>query len=35
MFLTAVGQGALESVDKYKSKESDFDGETSVFVRLG
>ena len=34
VFLTAVGQGALESVDKYKSKESDFDGETSVFVKL-
>lgn len=33
-FLMAVGQGALESVDKFKSKESDFEGETTVFVKL-
>ncbi len=33
-FLMAVGQSALESVEKFKSKESDFEGETTVFVRL-
>lgn len=32
-FLTGFGQ-AIEAVDKYKSKESDFEGENTLFVRL-
>jgi hypothetical protein len=33
-FLVNAGQSALEITEKYKSKESDFEGETTVFVRL-
>lgn len=33
-FLTAFGQ-AIEATDKFKPKEVDFEGESTVFVRLG
>ncbi len=33
-FLHAIGQASLEAVEKYKSKESDFGGETTLFVKL-
>lgn len=33
-FLQSVGQASLEAVDKYKSKEADFSGESTVFVKL-
>lgn len=33
-FLTTFGQ-ALEPTDKFKPREIDFEGETTVFVRLG
>lgn len=33
-FLQSIGQASLEAVEKYKSKESDFSGETTVFVKL-
>jgi len=33
-FLQTVGQAGLEAVDKYKTKEADFSGETTVFVKL-
>ena len=32
--LLPLGQGSLESVDKYKTKEVDFEGENVVFVKL-
>ncbi|MDD2891689.1 MAG: hypothetical protein PHQ95_01875 [Candidatus Gracilibacteria bacterium] len=34
LFLSSLGQN-IEMVDKYKTKESDFEGEATVFVRLG
>ena len=34
IFLTTFGQ-AIEAVDKFKPKEADFEGEKTVFVRLG
>lgn len=34
LFLSSLGQN-IEMVDKYKTKESDFEGESTVFVRLG
>ncbi len=33
-FLQSIGQASLEAVDKYKSKETDFSGESTVFVKL-
>lgn len=33
-FLQSVGQGELVAVDKYKTKEADFLGETTLFVKL-
>ena len=33
-FLQSVGQSELEAIEKYKSKEADFGGETTIFVRL-
>jgi hypothetical protein len=33
-FLQSVGQASLDAVDKYKSKEADFNGETTVFVKI-
>lgn len=34
IFLTTFGQ-AIEATDKFKPKEADFEGEKTVFVRLG
>lgn len=34
IFLTSLGQN-IEMVDKYKTKEVDFEGETTVFIRVG
>jgi len=33
-FLSSVGQASLEAVEKFKTKEADFNGETTVFVKL-
>ena len=33
-FLSSVGQASLEAVEKFKTKESDFNGESTVFVKL-
>ncbi|NCP76807.1 hypothetical protein GW819_03445 [Candidatus Gracilibacteria bacterium] len=34
LFLSSLGQN-IEMVDKYKTKETDFEGEATVFVRVG
>lgn len=34
LFLSSLGQN-IEMVDKYKTKEVDFEGEATVFVRVG
>lgn len=34
LFLSSLGQN-IEMVEKYKTKESDFEGEATVFVRVG
>jgi hypothetical protein len=34
IFLLGVWQAELEGVDKFKTKESDFEGETTLFVKL-
>ncbi|MDD5197696.1 MAG: hypothetical protein PHN60_02445 [Candidatus Gracilibacteria bacterium] len=34
IFLSSLGQN-IEMVEKYKTKESDFEGEATVFVRVG
>lgn len=33
-FLSSAGQASLEAVEKFKTKESDFSGESTVFVKL-
>lgn len=33
-FLQTVGQAGLEAVEKFKTKEADFSGETTMFVKL-
>lgn len=33
-FLNSVGQASLEAVEKFKTKESDFNGESTIFVKL-